>query len=156
MTVKLKPVTRDDVKPLFELKVKPEQQTFVATNEISLAQVHYETGSTPYVIWSDNTRVGLMVIIDMREHKHIEPDDDPNSIFLWRLLIAVEHQGKGYGSAAMAALFEIARDKGATAVETSVVEDNLAALKFYEQLGFSLTGKAIDDEPQLRKEFKAG
>lgn len=151
MSVTLRPVTRDDLSPLFKLKVAPDQQDFVAPNEYSLAQVHYETGATPFVIWSDDTRVGFCQVIDMRKHAHREPEDDADALFLWRLMIGRDHQGQGHGRAAMTQLFDMAKQAGHNAFETSVVVENTAATAFYLSLGFALTGRIVDGEAQLRR-----
>ena len=153
MVVTLTEVTRDDLRPLFRLKVAAGQDDFVAPNEISLAQVHYETGATPYVIWNDEERVGFCQVIDMRQHAYREPEDDANALYLWRLMIAEEHQGKGYGQAAMRVLIRMAREAGHPAFETSVVTTNAAAIRFYEGLGFVKTGKIVDGEAQMRLEL---
>ena len=153
MVVTLREVTRDDISPLSKLAVAPDQRDFVAHNEYSLAQVHYETGATPYVIWNDDTRVGFCQVIDMRKHEYREPYDDPEALFLWRFMIGAEHQGKGYGKAAMRALIRLAREGGHPAFETSAVTANEAAIGFYEGLGFVPTGRIHDGEVFLRQEL---
>ena len=150
MQVTLKPVTRDDIGPLAKLKVAPEQQDFVAPNEYSLAQVHYETGATPYVIWAGDIRVGFCQVIDMRAHNHRKPEDDAEALYLWRLMIGIDYQGLGHGQAAMRTLIKMGRDAGHPAFETSAVTTNEAALRFYEGLGFKRTGRIVDGEAQLR------
>lgn len=154
MAVTLHDVTRGDVRPLVKLRVSPDQESFVAPNENSLAQVHYETGATPYVIWNGDERVGFCQVIDMRKHDFREPEDDPEGMFLWRFMIAAEHQGKGYGKAAIMALIQKAREAGHPALETSAVTSNAAALGFYEGLGFVRTGRIVDGEAQLRLALK--
>jgi len=153
MSVTLRPVNRDDINPLSKLTVAPDQAGFVAPNEYSLAQVHYETGATPYVIWNDAERVGFCQVIDMRQHKYCEPEDDPKALYLWRLMIGSAHQGKGYGQAAMRLMMQRGRDAGHTAFETSAVQSNTAAIRFYEALGFVQTGRIVDGEAQLRLEL---
>ena len=151
MTVTLKHVARDDIKPLFAIKIDPSQKDFVAPHEISLAQVPYEEGATPYVIWNDESRVGLMLVIDMRVYPHRSANDDPEAFYLWRLSIGAEFQGNGYGTGAIAEMEKLAREQGLFVIETSTVKSNTAALKFYVQLGFEKTGIEIDGEVQLRK-----
>lgn len=150
----LKTVTRDDLRPLFKLKVAPEQRAFVAPNEVSLAQVHYETGATPYVIWAGEARVGFLQVIDMRDYAYREPHDDPQALYLWRLMLGEGHQRRGYGQAAMALLTEMARAAGHPAIETSVVPANQAAMDFYLKLGFARpqhgVEHGVDDEVPLR------
>jgi diamine N-acetyltransferase len=138
------------VSPLYRLRVAPGQEGFVAPNEFSLAQAPYETGATPYVIWSGDARVGFLQVIDMREYAYRDPADDPNALYLWRFMIGAEFQGKGFGTAALSALIGMARKMGVSAVEVSVVAENAVALRFYEGLGMTRTGRLIDGEIQLR------
>lgn len=138
--VSIRPVERDDVAPLAKLKVAADQEAFVAPNVYSLAQLHFETGAYGLVILAGEERVGYCQIIDMREHQYREGYDDENSAFLWRLMIAHDEQGKGYGKAAMKRLFDWARDRGLPRFMTSVVETNVRARAFYEGLGFAPTG----------------
>lgn len=154
MAVTLREVTRDDVRPLVRLRVAPDQDDFVAPNEYSLAQVHYETGATPYVIWNGEDRVGFCQVIDMRKHAFCEPEDDPNALFLWRFMVASEFQRKGFGKAALKVLIQMAEATGHEAVETSAVMENAAAIGFYEGLGFVKTGRIVDGEVQLRLELR--
>ncbi|QQA42832.1 GNAT family N-acetyltransferase [Pelagovum pacificum] len=140
MSVTLKPVVRDDVVPLAQLRVGADQDSFVAPNVWSLAQLHYETGAHAFGIMDGDDRVGFCQVIDMREHDHREPHDDENSAFLWRMMIADGKQRQGYGKAAIALICDWARDRGLPRLMTSCVETNAAALAFYQSAGFAPTG----------------
>lgn len=147
--VTLQFVRREDVRPLIGLEVAPEQSAFVAPNAVTLAEAPYETGSQVFAIWSNETRVGLLALVDMRDHTFLEPGDDPNSAYLWRLMIAKDHQGQGHGRAAMLKMLDWVRMRGLPRVYTSVVEGNSAALRFYESLGFASSGRFFDGEAEL-------
>lgn len=151
MTVRLEPVTRDDVRPLFDLKVAPEDQTFVAPNEKTLAQAPYETGAYVFVIWAGNTRVGLIALLDFAEHEYLEEDDDPQSAFVWRLMIADEFQGLGYGTMALDLACEWARNRCRPRMFIQAVTTNHDAISLYERCGFVRTGVVSDGEAQLVK-----
>lgn len=152
MTVKVRPVTRADLGPLFDLKTTPEQRAFVAPNEITLAEAAYEVGSYVFVICANTVPVGLIAIIDMTEHDDVKPEDEPTSAFIWRLLIGAEHQGHGYGKAALEWAFEWAHNKGRPRVSIEVEPDNEAAMKLYKRLGFQPTGVTYGDVVQLVKQ----
>lgn len=152
MTVALKPVTRDDLDALLALKVTADQTSFVAPNEITLAQVAYEPGAEVFSIWVDTVIVGLLAWIDMRDAIR-EPGDNANSGYVWRLLIGDAHQGKGHGRAAMLAMHEIARAKGLPVLTIHAVPTNAAALGLYTSLGYRRTGKIEDGEAELLLEL---
>ncbi|KAA9005656.1 GNAT family N-acetyltransferase [Histidinibacterium aquaticum] len=93
--------------------------------------------------------VGLMGLIDLREHDELEEGDDPNAAFLMRMMIGSEHQGQGFGTSAMHHAISWARARGNSAFQTSVVPGNHAALRFYVSLGLNRTGRVVEDEIEL-------
>ena len=149
--VTVKPVTRDDVWPLIQMKVTDDQQEFVAPNAVSLAEVHYAGGGYPFVIRADGERVGLIQVIDCRECHDLEPDEDPNSIYLWRFMILPDRQGEGIGRRAMHWLESWARDRNATAITLGVAPNNAGAMGLYESCGYAKTGKIMDGEIEMAK-----
>ncbi|KMW58887.1 acetyltransferase, GNAT family [Candidatus Rhodobacter oscarellae] len=153
MSVALKPITRDDLGPLFRLTVAEDQMDFVARNEKTLAQVAYEPNAEAYAIWAGDTRVGLLAWIDFRDYPHLEEHDDPEAGYVWRLVIGADHQAEGYGRAAMACIHQIARDRGLKRMLITAVPKNTVALKLYESIGYARTGQIIDGEVELRLEL---
>lgn len=149
--ITLQPVERDDLRPLFRLKVSDAQDGFVAPNEITLAQAPYETGAYVFSIYADEVIVGLMAMLDFREHKYLEEGDDPEAAYLWRLLIGADHQGKGYGRAAMDWAFDWAKARGNPRFVTSVVKENADGMRFYAELGLEPTGRIEDGEVVLMR-----
>jgi diamine N-acetyltransferase len=64
-----------------------------------------------------------------------------------RLMIAAEHQGYGYGRAAMHLLIDlIATRHGARQITTSYEPDNDVAASLYRSLGFRDTGEIDEGE----------
>lgn len=151
MAVRITPVTRDDVRHLFRIEVAPDQSDFVGSNAHSLAQAAYEPGAYPFVIWKDDLRVGLVLVVDLREAPDTEPGDDPTGAYLWRLLVGQDHQRQGHGRGAMLALMDWAKARGNTSMALGVVTENNAAIAFYESLGFVATGRVVEGEVELRR-----
>jgi len=151
MTTELKPITIHDVVPLHAVKVRDDQDGFVAPNAITIAQVRFETGAYDYCLWDGDARVGLLALLDMAEHEDIQPEDDPNAIYVWRLLIGADVQGAGHGTAAMKFAEDFGRARGRTKVQVQAAEDNAAAIGFYQSLGYVLTGQKVGTEVQLEK-----
>jgi diamine N-acetyltransferase len=148
MDVALTEITSDNVGDVYDLTVGPGQDEFVASNPWSLAQAYAERDiAWPRAITADGTIVGFIML-------QFDPDDDDGRTFqLWRLMIAAEHQGKGYGRAAMALGVEECRRRGATELFTSWVVGDGGPEGFYLGLGFQPTGEWDDDEKVARLEL---
>ncbi len=151
MAVVIKPITLKDVVPLHKLSVRDEQDNFIAPNAVTIAQARFETGAYDFCIWDNDRRVGLIAVIDMSEHDQRTEIDDPEAIYVWRLLIDKDSQGKGYGTAAMNWVEAWTKARGRTLIQIQAVETNDAAIKLYEKLGYTKTGKRDDSEIQLEK-----
>ena len=107
MAVELTEVTADNVGDVYELAVGPGQGEFVAPNPWSLAQAYAERDiAWPRAVVADGAIVGFIML-------QFDPDDDEGRPFqLWRLMIAADHQGKGYGRAAVSLGVEECRRRG--------------------------------------------
>jgi len=153
MTVTITPVCLKDVLPLENISVTKEQDKagYVAPNIVTIAQARFETGAYDFCIWNGDTRIGMLAMIDMAEHENREAHDDPNAAYVWRLLIGADFQGKGFGKATMAMAEDWARERGKSLIQIQAVETNAPAIKLYESLGYSHTGKKSGDEIQLEK-----
>ena len=153
MTVSVRPVEQADLSDLFRLGVDPDQQDFVASNAVTLAEAAYEDAAYVFAICLGEERVGLMALIDMTELNpaDVAPEDEPQAGFIWRLMIAKEHQRKGIGTVAIEWAFDWARARGRPRMSIEVVETNVAAISLYERLGFRATGVKYGDELQMAR-----
>ena len=71
--------------------------------------------------------------------------------YLWRFMIDTEHQGRGYGKAAMKLLIEHVRTRPkATELFLSYVPHPQGPEHFYAKLGFADTGRVHDGEREMR------
>jgi diamine N-acetyltransferase len=146
-----RPVLREDVLPLIRLSVRPDQMDLVSNNAKTLAQAAYEPGSYVWGLWDDDTLVGLMAMIRPGEYPSADDPlrqqpDDRTAAYLWRLMIAAEFQGKGYGAAALAEAVAETRAWGCSRLTAHVANAAHSNLAFYEQFGFRKTGEIEDDE----------
>ena len=74
---------------------------------------------------------------------------DPNLFWLFRFMVAAEHQGKGYGASALRlALLEM-KAAGATRVRTMHKPGNGTASKLYRRQGFVEIGVMPDGDVEL-------
>lgn len=141
MAVELHPIVEDNVADVFDLRVAPEQEEFVATNAWSLAQALAEYDiAWPRAIVADGVVVGLLML-------EIDPDEENGRHhWLWRLMIDAAHQRRGHGRAALALAIDHLRSVGATELYTSWVQGPGGPEDFYLRLGFVPTGELDDDE----------
>jgi diamine N-acetyltransferase len=140
VNISLREITRDNWRECVRLKVADDQQKFVASNAVSLAQSKYEPECVPLAVYDGDIIVGFVMY---------RPEDYGISKlwFIDRLMVGAQYQGKGYGRAAMEAL--IARLKavpGYNAILISFVPGNEAAEKLYSSLGFVDTGEIEEGE----------
>jgi diamine N-acetyltransferase len=144
MSVEFRKITRENFYPL--LKLDPgDEGKFVASNAVSLAEawLHYEAHDThPFAIYHREELVGFLMVHE---------DLSKGVLDLWRLAIAKEHQGKGYGAAALKKLIFLAGESGKyTCIAIGYMEGNDRARHIYEKLGFRPTGVVEDGEIILR------
>ena len=137
-TVSLREITAETLFSILKLKVAPHQEGFVAPNAVSIAEAHFSDRAWFRAIYADETPVGFLMLE--------EPDpnadgDEATSFFLWRLMIAADHQGKGFGRRAIALVLDHVRAQpGVTALLTSYVPAEKGPRDFYRKLGFVETG----------------
>jgi histidinol dehydrogenase len=142
--LEVRPVTSDDVIPLVKLKVSPDQEKFVASNAVSLAQAAYKPPGRPFGLWCDGQPVGFLLLWDARR----DPDETLDMLYIWRLMIDADHQGKGHGAAAVRWVIEEGRRMGVAEVGLSHVPENTVG-KFYARFGFRYNGKVNEGEHEM-------
>lgn len=65
---------------------------------------------------------------------------DPQTCYLDQIVVAPEHWASGIGSA----LIAVAKELSPGRLELHVNADNARAIRFYEKLGFSITGDGVN------------
>lgn len=136
--VTLREVTKETLRDVLMLKVAPEQERFVATNAVSIAQAHFH----PEVAWfraiyADETPVGFLMLHD---------DPGKPEYHLWRFMIDKRFQKLGYGRRALELLLDHVRERpGATALTLTHVPGEGSPAQFYERIGFTHTGEEDED-----------
>lgn len=135
--MELRAISADNAAAVRSLEVRPEQRSFVSPNAESLTEAETQTHAVPFAIYSDGDLVGFLMLYD---------DGALPMIGLWRLMIAQEFQGRGFGAAAVRAVIDYARQR------ETVMELVVGALPgehgpsgFYEAMGFVATGEVRDD-----------
>ncbi len=137
--VSLREITKETLRPFLKMKVADAQEEMVAPNSVSIAQAHFEPKAWFRGIYADETPVGFIMLYD---------DPEEPVYFLWRLMVAEEFQGLGYGRQAIDHLVEYVKTRpNATELLVSHVPDLPGNPgPFYQKLGFEYTGKEDDGE----------
>ncbi|HOJ47539.1 MAG TPA: GNAT family N-acetyltransferase [Bacillota bacterium] len=137
--IRLETVSEKTFSSVARLKVSPEQEQFVSSNLVSLAQAWlYYDFAKPFAIMDDDTVVGFMML---------DWNEDERTVGVWRMMIGQDFQGRGYGRAAMEEAIRMIREaEKFDMIYLSYVPENTAAQKLYASCGFCETGEKIDDE----------
>jgi diamine N-acetyltransferase len=142
MTVRLVELTPDNVAAACRIEVRPDQQKFVApvVESIAEAYVHYQT-AWPRLIQDDDRVVGFVMA-------GFDPESEVDAFRagIWRLNIAADEQGQGYGRFAAEAIAAEARRRGHNRITVLWLQGDGGPEGFYLRLGFTPTGEVIGDE----------
>jgi diamine N-acetyltransferase len=131
--VSLEPVSRSNVRDICSLRVAPHQERFVSTNAESLAEAYVTAEAIPRAAQVEDRLVGFVMLYDSPREQFVD---------LWRLMIDVSEQGRGFGRAAVLAVLAYARQRPQTKLLTVGAEDGEGGpAGFYERLGFQQTGE---------------
>ncbi len=107
----------------------------------SRAQIEAElndTNSTFFIAELNGRAVGYA---KLRESSTVDCLKNENAIELHRIYILERAKGRGVGGELLNRCFETARAKGYETIWLGVWEENSAAQKFYEKLGFMKVGE---------------
>lgn len=136
--ITLREVDKDNLGQILRLKVKPEQEQFVANNAVSIAQAHFEEKAWFRAIFADETPVGFVML-------YVDPAS--SEYFLWRFMIDAHYQGLHFGERALRLLIEYVRSlPGASELMVSYVPGEGSPEPFYTGFGFVPTGEVDDGE----------
>ncbi len=145
----VRPVSKDNWQELVKLKVREDQNHFVASNVYSIAESQFgydDPGDGhwdmyPFGIYADN---GAPVGFLMYGYNFSAPR---MQAFISRLMVDENQQGKGYGRFGMTWMLERFRaDERIKDVGISYEPDNEVGRKLYASLGFVETGEMVDEE----------
>lgn len=135
---------------VLKLKVAESQQSFVASNAVSIVQGHYHQGAWFRAAYLNDEAVGFVMLFDPRG---VDPvGDDPgetgwaDGLVIWRFMIGQAHQGKGVGRRMMDTVIALARANGFDRLYLTFVDAEGGPEPFYLQCGFVRTGRVIDGE----------
>lgn len=136
MNLNVRKVDNENFKDILSLKVKNEQIGFIETTKECLDEAKEEIFWRPVGIYDDSTLIGFAMYGCFKE------DLKEDRIWLDRFLIDKNFQGKGYGKATLKLLIErLVNEYNCTKIYLSIYDDNVNAIKLYEDLGFKFNGE---------------
>ncbi|MEV7231124.1 MULTISPECIES: GNAT family N-acetyltransferase [Polymorphospora] len=139
-SLRLEKVTPDNVEAACRLAIRPEQERFVEPVAWSLAEAYARPEvAWPRLVYDGDRLVGfVMGFLAVRW-----TPDDPGDVRsgIWRLNIAAEHQGRGYGRFAVGAVCDEVRRRGADRATVTWEPGESGPEGFYLRLGFRPTGE---------------
>ena len=131
--ISLRAVTPQNFSAVIHLSVREDQKNFVASNAYSLAEAGIFPHRTPLAIYAAETPVGFLMYAFIEENQRH---------WIFRLMIAADQQGRGYGRAAMRLALERMRAiPGCSQIYISYEPENDVARKLYASLGFRINGE---------------
>lgn len=149
----LKEVDYDNLFKIIKLSdtLTESQKNCVAPNVVSFAEAYF--ADTPWfrAIFLDDVPIGFVMLETFSRDL---PEEDQPSVYLWRFMIAKDHQNKGHGSRVMDLVIDFFQKQGYHTMYTStVMEEPESPYNFYIKYGFTDTGKQEGGEQVLRYEF---
>lgn len=137
--IQLREVDENNFYECINLKVKDEQNKYVAKNTYSLAQAWlYYSVTRPFAIYYNDTMVGFVML---------EYDEVEKECGIWRFMIDERYQNKGYGKEAMEAVLKYIKSNPVfELIYLSFKPENIIAEKLYRNFGFVPTGEIDDGE----------
>ncbi|MEU6522436.1 GNAT family N-acetyltransferase [Streptomyces sp. NPDC046924] len=142
---RLEEITPKNLDAALGIRVRPDQEFAVAPVVKSLAEAYVHPGSAwPRLIMDGDRAVGfLMAFLDADWH------EDGGSVIrsgLWRLNIAAEEQGKGYGRFAVESVAAEIRARGGEDLYVTWHPGERGPEGFYLGLGFRENGEVVEGE----------
>ena len=126
----LQPIDKSNWEEAISLSVKEEQQTLIASNLYSIAEVQFLDNFYAKGIYLDEKMIGFTMF---------GIDSDDNNYWIYRLMIDKKFQGKGIGKQAIHLVIdEIRRNNNAniSIIMIGYAPENFTAKFLYKKVGF--------------------
>lgn len=137
INISLRLIDKNNWRECIKLKVKPEQEKFVGSNENSLALAYVYREMKPRGIYLDEKIIGFIMYA---------LDSDDNIYYINRFMIDENYQGNGYGRKALEILIQQLKIEKVKTLDIIHKPDNHSAIKIYKSLGFEFTDEKLGDD----------
>jgi diamine N-acetyltransferase len=147
--IELVEVTDANRDAVIAVRVRPDQEKFVASVERSFQDAEQYPDAKPWyrAVCAGGEPVGFVML----SWNLVPKPGFRGPYFLWRLLIGAEHQGRGYGTAILDEVVTLLRADGAVELLTSCVPGDGSPEPFYRGYGFVPTGEVDEDGEVILK-----
>ena len=145
MALHIEKVTAKNRADILALSVAASQEGFIESTAQCLQEAEEDARFIPVGLYVDEVVVGFAM--------YGQFGDEQAEAYVWldRLLIDAQYQGKGYGQAFLQMLVEYLQERYATdMIYLSVYPNNSGAIHFYESIGFAFTGNSDGNEKIMR------
>lgn len=146
--VHLREITDENRDAVRALRVRPDQERFVASVADSLDEAAATPEGAPWyrAVYDGDEPVGFVMLSwDVTPAPGIL-----GPYYLWRLLVDARRQGRGVGRAVLERVVDLVRADGATELLTSYRPGDGEPWPFYRSFGFEPTGELDGGEVVLR------
>lgn len=144
--VTLRDVDKSNWEECLNLKLSTKQGGLVAPHNYTIMEAEQEPTFVPLAIYADDHVVGFTMY-------GLDPDD--GKYWIYRLMIDVDHQGKGYGKAALKELIKrLAQLPDCDEIYAGYKPWNNVAASLFAELGFERTGEMLSGEFITRLDLK--
>ena len=145
-SLRLEKVTPDNVEAACRLTIRPDQEEFVEPVAWSLAEAYVHPQiAWPRLVFDGDQLVGFVMGFFM---VRFDPDNPADALRsgIWRLNIAADQQGRGYGRFAVESVCQEVRRRGQTRATVTWATGEQGPENFYLRLGFRPTGEMSGDQ----------
>jgi diamine N-acetyltransferase len=144
LSVELREISAANRDAIVALRVAAAQERFVGTVADALADAQDIPEAKPWyrAVYAGDDPVGFVML------SWDVPPEPPRIIgpwFLWKLLIDLHYQRRGYGREVVGHVAELVAANGAIELLTSCVPGAEGPLGFYLRIGFTPTGESDEN-----------
>lgn len=141
----LKEITRDNFWDCINLAVTKEQEDFVTSNAVSIAQSKVQPECIPLAVYHNDEIVGFVMYCI---------DEDDGEYWIYRMMIDKNYQSKGYGRETLKKLLEtIKQDKNHNKIFLGVHIESKSAVKLYKGFDFEFNSQIFGSEHIMKLEY---
>jgi diamine N-acetyltransferase len=145
--VRLVEIDDDNISDVLRLRVAPHQEEYVADNATSIAEGSVCVPRGWFrAVYDGDVCVGFVMLANFDDpaHKYYPLY---HGWYLWRLMIAAQHQRRGYGTQVLGLVCgHIDEQGGPRRLSTSWSQEVGGPAPFYRSFGFEATGEIDDGE----------
>ncbi len=143
--IALKEINRENFWDAISMEVTTEQDDFVTSNAVSIAQSKVQPECIPLAVYDDDLMVGFVMYCI---------DEDDGEYWIYRMMVDKNYQSKGYGKKSMELLLKrIKEDKSRNKIFLGVHKESIAAVKLYESFGFEFNGQVFGSEHIMKLDY---